>query len=186
MLKLEYFKIIIFFCVAFLFVSLLIILSFLLNKNIFKMNSKKPVECGSHSFGSGKSKVEINFYIITILFVIFEVEFIVIIPWLFYWDLTYSYSFVIILSFLLILIIGLIFEYCRGIFQLENKQTYYKSGDYVDSLNNFLTNLLADIFFFADLFKKFIINVSLFILKSADNSDFKINLYTMIKNCFKK
>jgi NADH-quinone oxidoreductase subunit A len=80
MLKLEYYKIIIFFIVSFVFVAILIGLSILLNRNIFRISSKRPVECGSHSFGSGKNKIEINFYVITILFVIFELEFIVLIP----------------------------------------------------------------------------------------------------------
>jgi NADH-quinone oxidoreductase subunit A len=80
MLKLEYLKILIFFIVAFLFVFLIISLSLLLNKNIFRLSKRKPVECGSHSFGSGKNKIEINFYIITILFIIFEIEFIILIP----------------------------------------------------------------------------------------------------------
>ena len=96
LLKFEYLKILIFFIVAFCFVSILVCLSIFLNKKIFKTSSFKPVECGSHSFGSGKNKIEINFYIITILFVIFEVEFIVLIPWLFYLELSYFYSFIII------------------------------------------------------------------------------------------
>jgi len=80
MLKFEYFKIIIFFFISLLVVSTLVGLSFFLNKNNFKLNSKKPVECGSHSFGSGRNKIEINFYIIAVLFVVFEIEFIVLMP----------------------------------------------------------------------------------------------------------
>jgi NADH:ubiquinone oxidoreductase subunit 3 (subunit A) len=120
LLKTEYLKILIFFFVSFCFVSLLVGLSIFLNKKIYKTSSFKPVECGSHSFGSGKNKVEINFYIITILFVIFEVEFIVLIPWLFYLKLSYFYSFLIMIVFLIILVLGLLFEYCRGIFKLDS------------------------------------------------------------------
>lgn len=120
LLRLEYFKILIFFFVAFVFVSILVGLSIFLNRKIYKTSSFKPVECGSHSFGSGKNKVEINFYIITILFVIFEVEFIVLIPWLFYLKISYFYSFVIMIIFLVILVLGLLFEYCRGIFKLDS------------------------------------------------------------------
>jgi len=80
MLNLEYFKILIFFFVTLVFVSLLVTLSFLLNKDKGLFNKKKPVECGSHLFGSGKSRIEINFFIVAIIFVVFEVELLVIIP----------------------------------------------------------------------------------------------------------
>ena len=125
--RVEYLKILIFFLVAFFFVSLLIGISFFLNKRLFKTSRHRPVECGSHSFGSGKNKIEINFYIITILFVIFEVEFIVLIPWLFFLNVSYFYSIMVMLCFLIILVLGLVFEYCRGVFLLDFKN--YKSDN---------------------------------------------------------
>jgi NADH:ubiquinone oxidoreductase subunit 3 (subunit A) len=80
MLYLEYIKILIFLIVSILFISLLIIISFLLNKDRGLFNKKKPVECGSHLFGSGKARIEVNFFIIAIIFVVFEIELLVIIP----------------------------------------------------------------------------------------------------------
>lgn len=138
LLKYEYLKILIFFIVAFCFVSFLVCLSIFLNKKIFKISRFKPVECGSHSFGSGKNKIEINFYIITILFVIFEVEFIVLIPWLFYLEISYFYSFITMIFFLLILVLGLLFEYCKGIFKLDfnNKDLQDIKSDILFDLEN--------------------------------------------------
>lgn len=110
MLKLEYLKILIFFIVALLFVLLLVFLSFLLNKDTNLINKKKPVECGSHLFGSGKYKIEVNFFIIAIIFVVFEVELLIIVPWLIFFVST-EHSLLVILIFIFILLLGLIFEY---------------------------------------------------------------------------
>lgn len=151
MLNFEYFKILIFFLIAFIFVSILILISLVLNKNVFKTSRFKPVECGSHSFGSGKNKVEINFYIIAILFVIFEVEFIVLIPWLFFLKITYDFSIIIILFFLIILVLGLIFEYCKGVFKLDvtdlniSKNLFYYELD-INNWFNFIENSFKDKF----------------------------------------
>ncbi len=144
LLKYEYIKILIFFIVAFCFVSLLVCLSIFLNKKIFKTSSFKPVECGSHSFGSGKNKIEINFYIITILFVIFEVEFIVLIPWLFYLEISYFYSFIIMIFFLLILVLGLLFEYCKGIFKIDSnsKEIENIKSSTLFNLEDLLNNII--------------------------------------------
>lgn len=145
LLKFEYLKILIFFIVAFCFVSILVCLSIFLNKKIFKPSSFKPVECGSHSFGSGKNKVEINFYIITILFVIFEVEFIVLIPWLFYLKFSYFYSFIVMIFFLLILVLGLLFEYCKGVFKLDSnnkeEETENSKFNFLFDSKSFLSNI---------------------------------------------
>lgn len=144
LLKFEYLKILIFFIVAFCFVSILVYLSIFLNKKLFKTSSFKPVECGSHSFGSGKNKVEINFYIITILFVIFEVEFIVLIPWLFYLKWSFFCSFFVMIFFLLILVLGLLFEYCKGIFKLDlnskEEEPETSKFNFLFDLKSFLSN----------------------------------------------
>jgi NADH:ubiquinone oxidoreductase subunit 3 (subunit A) len=65
-------------------VSVLVGLFLLLNKMLSKPNSKKPIECGSHSFGSGKNKIEFICYRIAILFVVFEVEIVMLFPYLIY------------------------------------------------------------------------------------------------------
>jgi NADH:ubiquinone oxidoreductase subunit 3 (subunit A) len=80
MLFLEYLKIFIFFIVTTIFISILITISCLLNKDRGLSNKKKPVECGSHLFGSGKARIEINFFIIAMIFVVFEVELLIVIP----------------------------------------------------------------------------------------------------------
>lgn len=116
MLNLEYLKIFIFLVVALGFISLLVFLSFLLNKDLGLINKKKPVECGSQLLGSGKNQIEINFFIVAIVFVVFEIELLVVLPWALFFYHTTVFSFVSMMLFLFILVLGLIIEYLNDIF----------------------------------------------------------------------
>ena len=115
MLLVEYFKIIIFFLTTFLIVLILVNLPRVLNKKFFWHNTYRPVECGSQSFGSGKNKIEIIFYRVLIIFIIFEIEVLIMVPWAFNFYVVAEYS-LCLLIFIIILLLGYIYEYCRNIF----------------------------------------------------------------------
>jgi len=117
MVLIEYFKIVIFFVVAFIIVLILVKLPRILNKKLILEHTFRPVECGSQSFGSGKNKIEIIFYRVLIIFIVFEVEVLVLIPWAFNFYLIVEYSLVFLLIFLVILLLGYIYEYSRNIFK---------------------------------------------------------------------
>ena len=116
MVLIEYFKIIIFFLTAFLVVLALVNLPRLLNKKFILENTFRPVECGSQSFGSGKNKIEIIFYRVLIIFIVFEIEVLIIIPWAFNFYIVFEYSFFLFI-FIIILLLGYIYEYARNIFK---------------------------------------------------------------------
>src|SRR5277367_271368 len=81
MTSFEYAKICIFFLIACVIVLTLVFLpKFLNKKNVVLINTFRPVECGSQSFGSGKNRIEIIFYRVLIVFIIFEVEILVLLP----------------------------------------------------------------------------------------------------------
>lgn len=116
MLLIEYIKIMILFITAFLIVMFLVNLPRILNKKFFWHNTFRPVECGSQSFGSGKNKIEIIFYRVLIIFIVFEIEVLIIVPWAFNFYIVAEYSLSLII-FIIILLLGYIYEYCRNIFK---------------------------------------------------------------------
>jgi len=116
MLLTEYFKIIIFLITAFLIVTFLVNLPRIINKKFFWHNTSRPVECGSQSLGSGKNKIEIIFYRVLIIFIIFEIEVLIMIPWAFNFYIVAEYSLYLII-FVIILLLGYIYEYCKDIFK---------------------------------------------------------------------
>ena len=113
-LRLEYLKIFIFLVVIILFVLLLFLVPFFLNNRKYRAGRHTPVECGCEPLGSGKSRIEINYYVVSVLFIIFEVEFVTVIPWILEFNSDYVLSAWPIYIFFLFLIIGLIYEYLRG------------------------------------------------------------------------
>ena len=119
MLNVEYGKILLFFIVSILFIFVLISVGALLTKDSALVNKKKPVECGSQLFGSGKMRLEINFFVIAIMFVVFEVELLVLIPWILLLKHSYFFSIGPVLIFLFVLTLGLLFEYLNGQFLLN-------------------------------------------------------------------
>lgn len=80
MLQLEYKKIVIYLLIALLIAATLSLISLLSIKDINLINKRKPIECGGQTFGSGKNRIEINFFIVALIFIIFEIETIFIIP----------------------------------------------------------------------------------------------------------
>src|SRR5271154_5262551 len=116
MTNLEYLKILIFILASIFVVTCVIFIPKLINKrNIFLKNSDRPIECGSQSFGSGKNRIEIIFYKVLVIFIIFEVELLVLIPFFPNINTNIKSCLLIVLVFLAILLIGYVYEFARKV-----------------------------------------------------------------------
>jgi NADH-quinone oxidoreductase subunit A len=72
-------------------------------------------ECGFLPFEDARDKFEIKFYIVAILFVIFDLEISFLFPWAVSANILGIWGFVNMCVFLFILTLGFIFEWERGI-----------------------------------------------------------------------
>lgn len=73
-----------------------------------------PYECGFDEYSSGRSVLDIHYFVIAILFILFDVETTYLLPWcinVIYLDIT---SFLTMGLFFLLLIIGFFFEWSKG------------------------------------------------------------------------
>lgn len=96
--------------------SLLFLLTFILYlisyKSIIDREKISPFECGFDPFESSRIPFSSHFFIIAVIFLIFDVELVIIIPLiLIIINIKVIYSYVIIYIFLLILLIGLFHEW---------------------------------------------------------------------------
>ena len=99
----------------FLFITLLLILPpiFIAPKN---PDSEKlsPYECGFDPFDDARSKFDIRFYLVAILFIIFDLEVAFLFPWAVVFGDIGFFGFFSMMFFLAILTIGFIYEWKKG------------------------------------------------------------------------
>jgi len=105
-----FFTIILFTLIAFLF----IILSYVF---VLQQENKEKIsayECGFQPFADTRNKFDIKYYLIAILFIIFDLELIYLLPWILsLFEIGY-YGIFSMIIFLIILTIGFIYEWKRG------------------------------------------------------------------------
>ena len=71
-------------------------------------------ECGVPAEGDTRGRYSIRFYLVAILFVIFDVETIFLLPWAIQYDVLGLFGFVEMLVFLAILVVGYVWIFRQG------------------------------------------------------------------------
>ncbi len=78
-----------------------------------------PFECGNVSYGTQGKRYAVKYYMVAILFLVFDLEAVFIYPWaVIYRDLAW-YGFAVMLPFLLILCLALVYEWRKGALQWD-------------------------------------------------------------------
>ena len=84
---------------------------------------KTPFECGYHSFLSqNRTQFTISFFIFALLFLIFDLEIVLIYPYSVSSYANNIYGLIIMIIFTLIVTIGFIFELGKNALKIESKQ----------------------------------------------------------------
>src|SRR5205085_6899179 len=76
-----YIPIIIFFLIALALPVVLLTLSRLIHRRVYGREKLMPYECGIDPIGDAHERVSVRFYIIAILFLVFDVEVVFLFPW---------------------------------------------------------------------------------------------------------
>ncbi len=74
----------------------------------------KPYECGIPAESDARGRYSVRFYIVAILFVIFDVETVFLFPWAVKFNVLGMYGLVTMLVFLGILLVGYVWLYKKG------------------------------------------------------------------------
>ena len=111
---LEYLPILLFLLVSIVFSVGALSLSFLLSPKKPSDEKLSPYECGFEPFDDARTKFDIRFYLVALLFIIFDLE----VAFLFPWAISLSgiglFGYISMMIFLLILTIGFIYEWKKG------------------------------------------------------------------------
>src|SRR6185503_4028190 len=102
-----------FLCILLILACLLIGVSYLLTAKNGDYEKTSAYECGFNAFNDARSGYFFNFYIIAILYIIFDLEILFLLPYSLMVHAMHTGKAVIVL-FLVFLILGYIYEYCSG------------------------------------------------------------------------
>lgn len=115
----DYLPILIFLVVAFGLALVMALLPLVLLKQKPDAEKLSAYECGFESYGDARSKFDVRFYLVAILFIIFDLE----VAFLFPWAVTLGdigvFGFWSMMVFLSVLTIGFIYEWKKGALEWE-------------------------------------------------------------------
>ena len=115
----NYLTIIIFFGVA-----LLLSIGFIFLNFVFAPKSPDPeklsaYECGFEPFNDSRMEFDVRFYLVAILFIIFDLEIAFLFPWAISLGKIGIFGFVSMMIFLFILTVGFVYEWKKGALDWE-------------------------------------------------------------------
>jgi NADH-ubiquinone oxidoreductase chain 3 len=115
----------------FFFVPLLVLIVLAINLIFAPHNAYQEkdsaFECGFHSFlGQNRTQFTISFFIFALLFLLFDLEILLIYPYTISAYNNNSYGLIIMLIFFVLLTVGLIFELGKKALTISSRQNNYK------------------------------------------------------------
>jgi NADH-quinone oxidoreductase subunit A len=109
-----YIPIAIFFLIAVLLPVVLLGVSRLVQRQVFDRDKLMPYECGVDPIGDARDRFSVRFYIVAMLFLIFDVETIFLFPWAIIYDRLAVFGLVEMLLFIAILVVGYYYAWRKG------------------------------------------------------------------------
>ena len=111
----DYLIIFCFFLFSFLLSVLIMLLSHLLSVESISNEKLSSYECGFNPFNDCLRKFDVQFYLVAILFIIFDLEISFLFPWSISLPMFGMFGFWIVSLFLFILTLGFIYEWKKGV-----------------------------------------------------------------------
>ena len=78
-----------------------------------------PYECGFEAFEDSRMKFDVRYYLVAILFIIFDLEIAFLFPWAVVLKQIGMFGFLSMVVFLTILVVGFIYEWKKGALEWE-------------------------------------------------------------------
>jgi len=115
----QYYPIFIFLIISIIVAVVPIILGLIISP--YKPDAEKlsSYECGFEPFQDARLKFDVRFYLVAILFIIFDLEIAFLFPWAVVIKQLGFYSIIAMVIFLLVLVIGFIYEWKKGALEWE-------------------------------------------------------------------
>ena len=115
----EYLPILVFIGIAVALALIIVAASFIAARQ--RPNSEKlsPYECGFEPFGDARRRFDVRYYLVAILFIIFDLEVAFLFPWAVALGKIGVFGFWSMIVFLLVLTVGFVYEWKKGALEWE-------------------------------------------------------------------
>jgi NADH-quinone oxidoreductase subunit A len=115
----QYILIFFYFLISLVLSLLFFFLSFCFIKQKGYSEKLSPYECGFDPFNDARSSFDIRFYLVAILFIIFDLEISFLFPWCICLGVLPLFAFWSMFFFLFLLTIGFVYEWKKGALEWE-------------------------------------------------------------------
>jgi NADH-quinone oxidoreductase subunit A len=108
-----------FFLLGIFFVGAALTVSWLLRPRDPNPIKNSTYECGEIVKGNSRIQFNVSYYLVALLFVIFDIEVLFLIPWAVTFRELGIVSYMEMMGFILILLVGLVYAWKKGVFQWQ-------------------------------------------------------------------
>lgn len=115
----QYVPILMFIILGIVFGLMPIAAGFILGPRKPSPSKNSPYECGFPPFSNARLKFDVRYYLIAILFILFDLEIVFLFPWAVSLDKIGMPGFVAMAIFLSLLVVGFIYEWRKGALEWE-------------------------------------------------------------------
>jgi len=115
----DYLPILLFLAIAGVITVVAVGLSFVMAKQKPDSEKLSPYECGFPAFDDARAKFDVRYYLVAILFIIFDLEVAFLFPWAVALGDIGIYGFWSMMLFLGVLTVGFIYEWTKGALEWE-------------------------------------------------------------------
>jgi NADH-quinone oxidoreductase subunit A len=115
----QYLPILIFLCISTILGIALVLIGGWLGPNQPSADKLSPYECGFDAFEDSRMKFDVRYYLVAILFIIFDLEIAFFLPWAVALDSLGMFGLVAMFVFVIELVIGYIVVWKRGALEWE-------------------------------------------------------------------
>jgi len=115
----EYFPILVFLAIAGAIAVAMVAASFILARQQPNSEKLSPYECGFDPFEDARMRFDVRYYLVAILFIIFDLEVAFLFPWAVTLGKIGAFGYWSMMGFLAVLTIGFIYEWKKGALEWE-------------------------------------------------------------------
>ncbi len=109
-----YFPVLLQGAIAMTVAAALILISFLLGKKVKNRVKDLPYECGITPTGSARERFSVRFYLVGMLFIVFDIEAVFLYPWVVVYRDFKMLAFVEMLIFIALVFVGFLYVWKKG------------------------------------------------------------------------